>query len=118
MATEFWLIEWQDISRDADRGIKEVAVSPSEAADALRRILEGEIVTDYHQIAADGTCPPEAERDAFTCLFEDDDAVQILANLDEPLEQECDEGTITITRLRQGWMCDPDHVILQLGEGR
>jgi hypothetical protein len=51
-------------------------------------------------------------------LFEDDDPVQVLAELEEPIEQECDEGTITVTRLRQGWMCDPDHVILELPEGR
>jgi hypothetical protein len=60
MATEYWLIEWQDISGERDRDIKEIAVSPAEAADAVRRILEGEIVIDCDQIAADGTCPPEA----------------------------------------------------------
>jgi hypothetical protein len=42
----------------------------------LRPILTGEIVTDYHQIDADGNCLPEAEQDAFACLFEDDDPVQ------------------------------------------
>ena len=83
--------------------INEVAVSPSAAADAVRRILEGEIVTDYHQIAPDGTCPPEAEQDAFACLFEDDDPVRALADLDDPIEQECDDGTLTVTRLRQNW---------------
>jgi hypothetical protein len=46
MATDFWLIEWQDISGDADHCIKEVAVSASAAVSALGRILEGEIVTD------------------------------------------------------------------------
>jgi hypothetical protein len=66
----------------------------------VRRILEGEIVTEYRPID-DGTCEPEAERDAFACLFEDDDPVRVLADLDDPLEQECDEGTLTITRLRQ-----------------
>ncbi len=113
MTTDFWLIEWQDMSADPDRDIKEVAVSPSEAAAALHRILAGAIVTDYHQIAPDGTCPPEAERDAFACLFEGNDPLQVLANLPEPIEQECDQGTITVTRLRQGRRCDPDHVILQ-----
>jgi hypothetical protein len=118
MPNEFWLIEWQDNSGDPDRDIKEVAVSPAEAAHAVRRILEGESVIDCDQVAEDGTWPPQAERDAFTCLFEDDDPVQVLADLDEPIEQECDEGTITVTRLRQGRMCDPDHVILELPEGR
>jgi hypothetical protein len=97
------VIKCQQCSRQPDYCIKEVAVSPTEAADALRRILKGEIITDSHQIAEDGTCPPEAERDAFACLFEEDDPVQVLADLDEPLEQECDDGTITVTRLRQDW---------------
>jgi hypothetical protein len=44
--------------------------------------------------------------------------VQVLADLDEPIEQECDQGTITVTRLRQEWMCHPDRVILQLQRGR
>jgi hypothetical protein len=118
MEAEFWLIEWRDISGDRDRDIKEVAVSPAEAADAVRRILEGEIVIDYDQIAEDGTWPPGAERDAFACLFEEDDPVQVLAGLDEPIKQESGEGTITVTRLRQEWMCHPDHVILQLQRGR
>jgi hypothetical protein len=69
----------------------------------VRRILTGEIVTDYHQIDADGNCPPEAERDAFACLFEDYDAVQVLADLNDSIDQECDDGTITVTRLRQNW---------------
>jgi hypothetical protein len=101
MATDFWLIEWQDISGDADHCIKEVAVSASAAVSALGRILEGEIVTDALRIAADGTCPAEAERDAFLCLFEDADPVRVLADLDDPIEHECDDGTITVTRLRQ-----------------
>jgi hypothetical protein len=51
----------------------------------VRRILTGEIVTDYHQIDADGNWPPEAERDAFACLFEDDDPAQVLADLDHSI---------------------------------
>jgi hypothetical protein len=47
---------------------------------ALERILEGEIVTDVVQIAADGTCPAEVERDAVACLFEDNDPVRVLAD--------------------------------------
>ena len=89
------------LSGDADHCIKEVAVSASAAVSALGRILEGEVVTDVLQIAADGTCPAEAERDAFRCLFENDDPARVLADLDDPLEQECDDGTITVTRLRQ-----------------
>ena len=89
------------LSGDADHCLKEVAVSASAAVSVLGRILEGEIVTDVLQIAADGTRPAAAERDAFLCLFEDDDPVRVLADLDDPIEQECHDGTITVTRLRQ-----------------
>jgi hypothetical protein len=104
---EFWLIEWRDISGDRDRDIKEVAVSPAEAADAVRRILEGEIVIDYNQVAEDGTWPAEAEQDAFACLFEDEDPRAVLAGLREPMELECDEGKIVVTRQWSGRSCRP-----------
>jgi hypothetical protein len=97
MNDDLWIIEWQDRSGDPDHDIKDVARGPEDAVERLRQILHGITVVDEDAVRPDGDYPPEAERPAFDVLFEGEDPVAALRDLDEEIEQETEEGTIVVT---------------------
>jgi hypothetical protein len=87
MHTDIWIIEWRERGRGEE--IVEMASTPREAVETIRRMLEGEIAFDESV---------EEERPAFELLFDGEEAATVLQRIDESIEQECDNGKLIVRR--------------------
>jgi hypothetical protein len=94
-----WVLDWQDQNRDADRRVTLTADSPSEAREAVERLLTGATWTpegaEEFQ-GPDARAALEAFRDEVMDLSDDDQ----LNRLWTGVTFECDDGTLFIVRER------------------
>jgi hypothetical protein len=87
MYTDLWVIEWREGGRGD--GILEIASTPQQAVETIRRLLDGETAFDESV---------EDTGNAFDILFCGVEPTEILLSLDDQLELECDNGVLSVRR--------------------